>query len=342
MGQITAQAYRSALVTGASSGIGASCARLLAAAGTELVLVARRLDRLTEVAARLSAEHKVNVEVLAADLAEPRARAPVEARLADRARPVELLVNNAGFGTSGPFAGQPVRSAESQIQLNVVALTRLAHAALPGMLERGHGGILNVSSMAGFLLAPGSATYSATKAFVTSFSESLHAEVRKRGVHVTALCPGFTRTGVPCGERGGSARYTWIRLAGQRRCGEGRPRRGRGGTLAFDTGRAIQDGRAAEQDRATSRGPGCSGAIRPAVRRSPAKPAAEFRATGDGRARDLVGCNCDGHPGSSAGSAGPVPAPRPDRGRWHGCGAPGRRSREPLGRHQGPALSDRR
>jgi len=195
MSQITAQAYRSALVTGASSGIGASCARLLAAAGTELVLVARRPDRLTAVATRLSAEHKVNVEVLAADLTEPQARAPVEARLADQARPVELLVNNAGFGTPGPFAQQPVRSAENQIQLNVVALTRLAHAALPGMLERGHGGILNVSSMAGFLLAPGSATYSATKAFVTSFSESLHAEVRQRGVHVTALCPGFTRTG---------------------------------------------------------------------------------------------------------------------------------------------------
>ena len=284
MGQITAQAYRSALVTGASSGIGASCARLLAAAGTELVLVARRLDRLTDVAARLAAEHKVNVEVLAADLTEPRARAPVEARLADRARPVELLVNNAGFGTSGPFAGQPVRSAESQIQLNVVALTRLAHAALPGMLERGHGGILNVSSMAGFLLAPGGATYSATKAFVTSFSESLHAEVRKRSVHVTALCPGFTRTGFHAAN-GVEVRdipgFAWLDSDD---VAQGRPRRGRGGTLAFDTGRAIQDGRAAEQDRATSRGPGCGGTIRPAVRRSSAKPAAEFRATGDGRA----------------------------------------------------------
>ncbi len=146
------------------------------------------------MAARLAAEHKVNVAVLAADLTEPRARAAVEARLADQARPVELLVNNAGFGASGPFAGQPVQRAESQVQLNVVALTRLAHAALPGMLERGHGGILNVSSMAGFVPSPGSATYAATKAFVTSFSESLHAEVRKRGVHVTALCPGFTRT----------------------------------------------------------------------------------------------------------------------------------------------------
>jgi len=194
MGRTTAQAYRSALVTGASSGIGASCARLLAAGGTDLVVVARRRDRLDDVAARLADEHKVNVEVLAADLTDPLACAAVEARLADSARPVELLVNNAGFGAAGLFAGLPVRRAESQIKLNVVALVRLAHAVLPVMLERGHGGILNVSSMAGFVLSPGSATYAATKAFVTSFSESLHAEVRGRGVHVTALCPGFTRT----------------------------------------------------------------------------------------------------------------------------------------------------
>jgi short-subunit dehydrogenase len=190
----TVQAYRRALVTGASSGIGASCARLLAAAGTDLVVVARRADRLADVAARLRDEHKVNVEVLAADLTDPAARGDVEARLADPGQPVELLVNNAGFGASGSFARQPVGNAQGQIELNVLALTRLTHAVLPGMLERGHGGILNVSSMAGFVLSPDSAVYGATKAFVTSFSESLHAEVRKAGVHVTALCPGFTRT----------------------------------------------------------------------------------------------------------------------------------------------------
>ncbi len=194
MGRRTVQAYRTALVTGASSGIGASCGRLLASAGTDLVVVARHAGRLEEVAGQLREQYKVSVEVLAADLTDPAARARVEERLADRGRPVELLVNNAGFGASGSFARQPLDNAQSQIELNVLALTRLTHAALPGMLERGHGGILNVSSMACFVLSPGSAVYGATKAFVTSFSESLHAEVRKAGVHVTALCPGFTRT----------------------------------------------------------------------------------------------------------------------------------------------------
>jgi uncharacterized protein len=194
MSRTAVHAYRSALVTGASSGIGASCARLLASAGTDLVVVARHADRLADVAAQLRDTCKVGVEVLAADLTDPAARALVEARLADRGQPVELLVNNAGFGAEGSFARQPIGNAQSQIELNVLALTRLTHAALPGMLERGHGGILNVSSMAGFVLSPGSAVYGATKAFVTSFSESLHVEVRKAGVHVTALCPGFTRT----------------------------------------------------------------------------------------------------------------------------------------------------
>jgi uncharacterized protein len=194
MSSRTVQAYRNALVTGASSGIGASCARLLARAGTDVVLVARDAGRLEEVAAQLRDRCKVSVEVLAADLTDRAGRDRVEARLADHSRPVELLVNNAGFGTAGPFARQPAESAERLIELNVLALTRLAHAVLPGMLGRGHGGILNVSSVAGFFVSPDSAVYSATKAFVTSFSESLHVEVRRAGVHVTALCPGFTRT----------------------------------------------------------------------------------------------------------------------------------------------------
>ncbi|HKB29422.1 MAG TPA: SDR family oxidoreductase [Streptosporangiaceae bacterium] len=213
MGRTTVQAYRTALVTGASSGIGATCARLLADGGTDLVVVARRADRLAEVAARLRDRHKVSVEVLAADLTKPDDRARVEARLADPAQPIELLVNNAGFGVSGSFAQLPVERVQGQIDLNVLALTRLAHAVLPGMLERGHGGILNVSSMAGFVLSPGSATYGATKAFVTSFSESLHAEVRKRGVHVTALCPGFTRTEFHAAggvEAGGIPSFAWL------------------------------------------------------------------------------------------------------------------------------------
>ncbi len=194
MSRDTVHAYRTALVTGASSGIGASTARLLASAGTDLVMVARSAGRLEEKAAQLRDEHKIGVESLPADLTKPDELAAVEARLADPARPVELLVNNAGIGASGEFDQLGVDSAERLIRLNILALVRLTHAALPGMLGRGHGGILNVSSMAGFVPSPRVTTYAATKAFVTSFSESLHVEVRRRGVHVTALCPGFTRT----------------------------------------------------------------------------------------------------------------------------------------------------
>ncbi len=195
MGRSTAHAYRTALVTGASSGIGASFARLLAAAGTELIVVARRQAKLEELAAQLHDKHQAAVEVLAADLTAPDGLAAVEARLADPARQVELLVNNAGFGTRGRFAELALEREENEVLLNAIAPMRLTHAVLPGMLDRGHGGILNVSSMAGFVIAPDSATYAATKAFLTSFSESLYAQVRRRGVHVTALCPGFTRTG---------------------------------------------------------------------------------------------------------------------------------------------------
>ncbi len=187
-------AYRSALVTGASSGIGERLARLLAAGGCDLVIVARRAGRLADLAAELRTAHHVQVEVLAADLTTPGGLRAAENRLADAGRPVELLVNNAGFGLSGTFADHGADGAEAQIRLNVLALVRLTHAVLPGMLQRGYGGVLNVSSVAGVLISPGGATYAATKAFVTSFSESLHAEVAGRGVHVTALCPGLTRT----------------------------------------------------------------------------------------------------------------------------------------------------
>lgn len=187
-------AYRTALVTGASSGIGESFARQLAAGGCDLVIVARRADRLEALAAELKDRHGVAVEVLVADLTEPQQLRAVEERLADARQPIELLVNNAGFGSAGPFVKLPVDREDSQVRLNVLALVRLTHAALPVMTERRHGGVLNVSSLAGFFPSPGNATYSASKAFVTTFSESLHGEVRRRGVHVTALCPGFTRT----------------------------------------------------------------------------------------------------------------------------------------------------
>lgn len=185
-------AYRTALVTGASSGIGESFARLLAARGTDLVIVARRAELLDGLARELVERYRVAVEVLAADLTDPGQRAEVEGRL--RAEPVELLVNNAGYGAFGAFAELPLDDHLAQIELNVAALVRLTHAVLPGMVARGRGGVLNVASMAGFTPSPGSATYGATKAYVASFSESLHSEVAGRGVHVTALCPGFTRT----------------------------------------------------------------------------------------------------------------------------------------------------
>jgi short-subunit dehydrogenase len=187
-------AYRTALVTGASSGIGERLARLLAADGCGLIVVARRAGRLAELADELREAHHVPVEVLPADLTTPAGLLAAGNRLADASRPVELLVNNAGFGLPGRFADIAADGAEAQIRLNVLALVRLTHAVLPGMVQRGYGGVLNVSSVAGVLISPGSATYAATKAFVTSFSESLHAEVSGRGVHVTALCPGLTRT----------------------------------------------------------------------------------------------------------------------------------------------------
>ncbi|MFG1999188.1 SDR family NAD(P)-dependent oxidoreductase [Spirillospora sp. NPDC048911] len=186
------QAYRTALVTGASSGIGESFARLLAGRGTDLVIVARRAELLDGLARDLVERYRVGVEVLAADLTDPAERGEVEERL--RADPVELLINNAGFGAFGPFAELSLDDQLGEVELNVVALMRLTHAALPGMIRRRRGGVLNVASMAGFAPSPGSAVYGATKAYVASFSESLHAEVAGKGVHVTALCPGFTRT----------------------------------------------------------------------------------------------------------------------------------------------------
>lgn len=182
------------MVTGASSGIGAACARDLAERGVDLVVVARDLDRLEALAAELADRHGVTVDPLAADLSSPISRTPVENLLLDTDRPVDLLVNNAGFGTSGRFSDLPVAREDQEIQLNVLALMRLTRAALPGMIERGSGNVLNISSVAGLFPSPGSATYAATKAFVLSLSDALHEELRGTGVCVTASLPGLTRT----------------------------------------------------------------------------------------------------------------------------------------------------
>jgi short-subunit dehydrogenase len=194
--------WKRALVTGASSGIGEAAARRLAGAGTSLVLVARDQGRLEGLAGELDHHPGVDVEVLAADLADPHQLRAVEHRLLAEADPVDLLVNCAGFGTHGPFRGLPVDAEEAEVRVNVVAVLRLAHAAAAGLRRRAGdgprehpiGAILNVASIAAFQPTPTMATYAASKSFVLSFSQSLHEELRDEGVVVTCLCPGFTRT----------------------------------------------------------------------------------------------------------------------------------------------------
>jgi short-subunit dehydrogenase len=180
-----------ALVTGPTAGIGRSFARQLAARGQDLVLVARDTARLDEVATDLRSSYGVEVEVLPADLADRAELELVEKRLADRARPVELLVNNAGFGLKGRFLDNTVDAEEEMLHVLVTAVLRLSHAALGAMTERGRGGVINVSSVSAFLPR---GTYSAAKAWVNSFSEWAAHEYRPRGVTVMALCPGFTKT----------------------------------------------------------------------------------------------------------------------------------------------------
>jgi short-subunit dehydrogenase len=181
-----------ALVTGASAGIGEAFARTLAARHYDVTLVARRRDRLEALAKGLVERHRVSASVESADLADETDLAVLLANLA--ADPPDVLVNNAGFGTFGYFAELDAEREVEEIRLNVLALARTTRAALPGMVARGSGAIVNVSSLAGESAGPFTATYSATKAFVTSFSESLHEELRGTGVVVQALLPGLTRT----------------------------------------------------------------------------------------------------------------------------------------------------
>ncbi len=181
-----------ALITGASAGIGEGFARRLARNGYDVVLVARRRERLQDLAAGLAQQDGVSAEVLATDLTRDRDVAQVEERL--RAGDVDLLINCAGFGTAGAFADLPLKREMEEIDLNVRALVRLTHAALDSMGERRRGTIINVASTAAFQPVPNAATYAASKAFVLHFSEAVHEEARGRGVTVTCVCPGPVKT----------------------------------------------------------------------------------------------------------------------------------------------------
>ncbi|MDX3107991.1 SDR family NAD(P)-dependent oxidoreductase [Nonomuraea angiospora] len=183
-----------ALVTGASSGIGAEFARQLAARGHDLVLVARSGPALDALAASLRQAHGVRAEVLVQDLSAPDAAPRVAEEVAARGIAVELLVNNAGFGTAGHFARIAPEREHEELMVNVVALVGLTHAFLPGMLARGSGGVLNVGSTAGFNVAPYFATYASSKTFVLNFSLALWSELRGTGVKVLAVAPGPVET----------------------------------------------------------------------------------------------------------------------------------------------------
>jgi len=180
-----------ALVTGASAGIGAEIAKLLAARGHTLVLVARRKERLVKLAGELTEQHGVRVETIAADLSKPAPRGRIPGRIDQLGLEVEVLINNAGFATGGePFyEADPEREIE-QVRVDVEAVVALTSAFLPPMVQRGRGAILNVASTAGMQPIPYSAGYSAAKAYVLAFSEAIHQEVRGHGVTVTALAPG--------------------------------------------------------------------------------------------------------------------------------------------------------
>lgn len=184
-------ARKRALVTGASSGLGEEFARQLAAKGYDVVIVARRRDRLDKVASEVRAKG-ADAEVIEADLSRPEGVTTVVQRL--QKGDISLLVNNAGFGTSGEFSKMPIERELEEIDLNVRALTQLSHAALQPMMAKGKGAIINVASTGAYQPVPYMSTYAATKAYVLFFSEGLHEEAKEYGVTVTCLCPGPTRT----------------------------------------------------------------------------------------------------------------------------------------------------
>ncbi len=214
------------LITGASAGLGAALAREFAAHGWDLALTARRADRLQALAEELTAAHGVEAFAIPADLAKPGACDLILAAIAARGRVASGLVNNAGYGLSGPFAKVAWPDQAAMLQVMLTAVVEMSHKLLPGMTERGFGRILNVASLAGMLPgSPGETLYTPIKAFVIRFSQTLHLEALDSGVHVTALCPGFTYTEFHDvnGSRGKIGRLTpkWLWLDAQTVAREG-------------------------------------------------------------------------------------------------------------------------
>jgi short-subunit dehydrogenase len=185
---------RTALITGASSGIGEAFAHVFAHAGFNLVVTARREAPLRALADRLTHECGVVVHVIATDLTSPGAAANLVAEIAERGLTIDALVNSAGFGVPGTYTETAWTTHAAMVQLNATAVAELTHRLMPGMLARGYGRIINVASLAGLVPAGAGALYGASKAFVVNLSTSLAREVRARGVHVTVVCPGLTRT----------------------------------------------------------------------------------------------------------------------------------------------------
>lgn len=184
-----------ALITGASGGIGLALARLFAADRSDLVLVARSAGKLEQLAAELAEEYEITARALTADLALPGAASDIHREISGRGAEIDVVVNNAGFGARGTVAELELERQVGMVQVNVAALTELTRLFLPAMLERGRGGILNVGSTAGFQPGPGMSVYYATKAYVISFTEGLAEEVAGSGVKVSCLAPGATHTG---------------------------------------------------------------------------------------------------------------------------------------------------
>ena len=208
-----------ALVTGASSGIGRELARVLAAQGYDLVIVARRYERLTELASELSPQHGTAVRLIKADLCDPSAPDRIMAELDQANLPIDVLINDAGLGRTDSFAQMAWPDIESQISVNIIALTHLTRLLLPGMISRKHGRILNVGSIAGYLPGPGMAIYYATKAFVFSLSEALWQETHGTGVTVAVLCPGLTHTEFHQQAHQSVGRFGWMSAASVARIG---------------------------------------------------------------------------------------------------------------------------